>query len=151
MLTEGTPNTNPPERRWWRYGWIVLVLVAAYVGWIVFSRWQGNRSLEERAAEQHSEKEREDAAKTVETLGGTKFDIIAFYIAPGTIHRGESAQMCYGVSEAKDVKLDPPVANVWPSVNRCFDISPKKNTTYTLTAVDSNGNTKTQSVTLEVQ
>jgi len=151
MLTEGTPNTTPPERKWWRYGWIVLVLVAVYVGWIVFSRWQGNRSLEERAAEQHSEKEREDAAKTVETLGGTKFDIIAFYIAPGMIHRGESAQMCYGVSEAKDVKLDPPVANVWPSVNRCFDISPKKNTTYTLTAVDANGNTKAQSVTLEVQ
>jgi len=151
VLGDQTPLSSEPERKWWRYGWVVLVLVALYVGWIVYSRWSGNRALEQRAAEQHSEKEREDAEKTIETLGGTKFDIIAFYIMPGTIHRGESAQLCYGVSEAKSVSLDPPVASMWPSVNRCFEISPKKDTKYTLTAVDASGNTKTQSVTLEVR
>jgi len=150
MLGVETPEPNKAARRVWLYGSIVVAAIALYVGWIIFSRWQGNRSLEERAAQQHTEKEREDAEKTVETLGGTKFDIIAFYIMPGTIRRGEDAQLCYGVSEAKTVRLDPPAGNVWPSVNRCMNISPAKTTTYTLTAEDASGNTKTQTVTLEV-
>jgi len=151
MLGPETPDQNKTARRVWLYGSIVVAAVALYVGWIVVSRWQGNRALERQAAEQQAAKEREDAEKTVETLGGSKFDIISFYIMPGTIHRGESTQMCYGVSNAKSVRLDPPVANVWPSVSRCFEISPMKDTTYTLTAEDANGNSKSASVTLKVR
>jgi hypothetical protein len=59
--------------------------------------------------------------------------------------------MCYGVSNAKSVKLDPPDANVWPSNDRCLQISPKKTTTYTFTADDGQGNTKTATLTIEVK
>jgi len=48
------------------------------------------------------------------------------------------------------VKLDPPVASMWPSANRCFSVSPTKDTTYTLTAEDAAGNSKTASLTLKV-
>jgi len=87
----------------------------------------------------------------VETLGGNKFDILNFYASPGKIRRGESAQLCYGVSNAKTVRLDPPAGDVWPSYSRCFDVTPSKDTTYTLTADDGQGNTKTASLTIEVR
>jgi len=54
------------------------------------------------------------AAKSFEVLGGADFKIISFYAMPGTIHRGDDVDMCYGVSNAKSVKLDP------PDVATCF-------------------------------
>jgi hypothetical protein len=59
--------------------------------------------------------------------------------------------MCYGTSNAKSVSIDPPVADVWPSVNRCFPITPKKTTKYTFTADDGKGNKKTAELTIDVK
>jgi hypothetical protein len=134
----------------WRIGGVVLAIVAIYVGYLLVSRWQENRSLLQKAAQQKAAKERDEAERTVDTLGGNRFDIMSFYASPATIRRGESAQLCYGVSNAKSVSLDPPVAEMWPSYDRCFDISPTKDTTYTLTADDGKGNSKTASFTLKV-
>jgi hypothetical protein len=151
MLGADTPEPNQTARNIWRYGSIVLALVAIYVGWIVYSRWQENGALEKQAAEQKAAKEHEQAERTVEELGGNKFEIISFYAMPGIIRRGDSSQLCYGVSNAKSVRLDPPGGTVWPSLNRCFAITPRKDTTYTLTAEDANGNSKNASFTLKVQ
>ncbi len=148
----GDDNSKPNfARKIWFYGSIVLLIVALFSGWTVFSRWQENRDLEQKAAEQKAAKERDEAQRTVDTLGGDRFDILSFYATPGTIHRGDSAQLCYGVSNTKNVRLDPPVASVWPSYDRCFAISPTKDTTYTLTADDGNGNSKSASFTLQVR
>ncbi len=89
--------------------------------------------------------------RAYESLGGSKFEILNFYVAPNLIQPGEQTQLCYGVSNAKEVRLDPPVASVWPSSARCVYASPKKETTYTLTAVDAQGNTKTATVTVQVR
>ena len=97
------------------------------------------------------EKERAEAAQTYESLGGSRFGILSFYASPGLIHRGDSAQLCYGVSNAKTVRLEPQTNPVWPSQARCVDVSPKKDTTYTLTAEDGQGNTKTMTVTVTVR
>jgi hypothetical protein len=60
-------------------------------------------------------------------------------------------ELCYGVANAQTVKIEPDTGReVWPSVNRCIDLKPKKTTTYTLTAQDAHGNTKTAALTLEV-
>jgi hypothetical protein len=49
------------------------------------------------------------------------------------------------------VKLDPPdVASMFPSLNRCVKVAPKKTTTYRFTADDGKGNTKTAQLTIEV-
>ncbi len=151
MIGDDNPEPNNSTPKIWRYGSIVLLIAALISGWVLWSRWQENRDLEYKAAQEKAAKDRDAAQKTVDTLGGDRFDILSFYASPGIIHRGESAQLCYGVSNAKNVRLDPPVDSVWPSYNRCFDISPTKDTTYTLTADDGNGNSKSASFTLKVQ
>jgi len=125
----------------------LLLISMLYVGWVFSSRRQAAREMERRA----KEKERADAAQTFEMLGGDRFEILNFYAVPGVIHRGDSAQLCYGVSNAKSVRLEPQTNPVWPSQARCVDISPKKDTTYTLTAEDGHGNTKTMTLTVQVR
>lgn len=147
------PDAKPISiaRKIWLYGSIVFLIAVLYVGWTLFSRWQENRDLAQKAAAAEARKERTEAARTVETLGGNQFAILSFYVSPGTVRRGETAQLCYGVSNAKTVRIDPPVASVWPSYTRCFDVTPAKTTTYTLTADDVSGNTKTSTLTLTVR
>jgi hypothetical protein len=131
-----------------KYSWIVVVIVALMVAGIFYSRWQENRDIEEKAAEQR----REVARRVAEGLGGSSFEIVNFYASPGVIRRGDSAELCYGVSNAKSVDIQPKLSEgTWPSVSRCISVSPEKTTTYTLTAVDANGQKKTSSLTLEVQ
>ncbi|MFZ0640436.1 MAG: hypothetical protein WA020_02890 [Candidatus Acidiferrales bacterium] len=131
-----------------KYSWIIVLIVALIVAGIFYSRWQENRDIEEKAAEQ----QREVARRVAEGLGGSSFEIVNFYASPGAIRRGDSAELCYGVSNAKSVDIQPKLSEgTWPSVSRCISVSPEKTTTYTLTAVDAKGQKKTSSLTLEVQ
>ena len=129
------------------YTSVLMLVVLIYLGITFLSRRQQNRELEEQA----KAKQRQQDSQSVENLGGDRFEILNFYALPGVIHRGDDAQLCYGVSNAKTIKIDPPVESVWPSLNRCLNISPKKDTTYTLTAQDAAGNSKTASLTLQVR
>ena len=128
------------------YSSAILLVVAAVVGWIFYSRWEENRAYDEQAAE----KTREQDQRTVELMGGDNFEILDFYVTPVSIDAGETAEVCYGVANAKQVHLDPPVGTVWPSYSRCLYVTPHKDTTYTLTAEDAAGNTKTATTTLRV-
>jgi hypothetical protein len=131
-----------------KFSWIVVVIVALVVVGIFYSRHEENQAIEERAAQA----ERERARKLAEGLGGNNFEIMNFYASPGAIHRGDSAQICYGVSNAKDVTLTPkPSEGVWPSPERCVSVSPEKTTTYTLTVTNSSGEKKTATLVLTVQ
>jgi hypothetical protein len=132
------------------YSAIVLVGVAIVVGWILFSRWSDNKQIERQAAQQKQEKQRESDRTALDQMGGKTLDIQAFYANPGAVHRGETVQLCYGVANAKTVKLEPQENPVWPSYSRCVDVKPTKTTTYTLTIDDGAGNTKTQSLEVKV-
>jgi hypothetical protein len=132
------------------YSSIALAAVAVIVGWILFSRWSDNRLIERRAAEERQEKQHESDRVALDQMGGKTLDIQAFYANPGAVHRGESVQLCYGVANAKTVKLEPQPNPVWPSYSRCVDVKPTKTTTYTLTIDDGAGNTKTQSLEVKV-
>jgi hypothetical protein len=133
------------------YSGIVILAVAVYVGYILYSRYQSNREYVQRNAEKQAEQQRAQDRKDIEQLGGSDLAIRSMYVAPAAIHRGESAQLCYDVANAKTVTLDPPEAEVWPSHTRCVALSPKKTTTYTLTIKDAAGQAATQSVELKVQ
>ena len=124
----------------------LLVIALLYVGYTFYSRRQENRAIEQKAAAQKLEEDR----KTVEMLGGKELDIQQLYATPA-IRRGEKAQLCYGVANAKTVKLEPPAGPMWPSYARCIDVSPTKSTTYTLTAEDGAGHSKSQSVDIKVR
>lgn len=132
------------------YSGAVLLFVAIYVGWIVFSRWNENRLIEQRAREAVTQKQHEQDQKTVEQMGGFELAIQNFYGNP-QIRRGQSAQLCYGVANAKKVTLEPQSNPVWPSYSRCVDVSPTKTTTYTLTASDDAGHSVSQTFTVQVR
>jgi len=145
------PSTE--EKPIWKnpfvYSGTILLIVAFYVGWIVFSRWNENRLIEQRNREEAASKQRELDRQSVENMGGSELAIQAFY-GNGQIRRGEKAQLCYGVANAKKVTLQPQTNPVWPSYSRCVDVSPTKTTTYTLTASDDAGHTVTQTLTVKV-
>ena len=147
MLAE--PNRKPYSglRNPLLYTSLIVVLATLYAGWISFSRRQEVRELEEKAK---AEKLAQDQ-KIVESLGGSSFDILNFYASPPVIQHGETAQLCYGVSNAKSVRLEPQTSAVWPSNMRCVEVAPKKDTTYTLTAKDGRGNTKTATIVVRVR
>jgi len=147
-----TPNTAPksPFRNPYFYSSIVIVAVVAYVGYVLLSRYESNRAFERRRAEEQTEQRREDDRRAIEQLRGSELAVRALYISPAIIHRGESAQLCYDVTNAKSVTLNPPAGAVWPSHSRCLDISPKKTTTYTLTIANASGKSTSQTVTLQV-
>jgi len=83
-------------------------------------------------------------------MGGNRFDILNFLADPASIQAGERSSLCYSVSNAKSVKLDPPAEPVWPAFYRCVNVSPRKTTTYTLTIEDGAGHTKTASIEVKV-
>jgi hypothetical protein len=129
----------------------VLCIVALAVGWILFSRWQENRQIDRTTAQARQEKQLERDQAALEQFGGKELAIQSFYASPGIVQRGESTQLCYGVANAKTVTLEPQSNPVWPSYSRCVDVSPKKDTVYTLTIQDAAGNTKSQTVEVKVR
>lgn len=150
-MLDGVPAESTSRfRKFFTHSWLALAIVALGVAWIFYVRWQTNRDIDARAAQKAAAEQRENAARSVEMMGGSKFDILNFYAAPGAVRRGDSFQLCYGVSNAASVKLDPPVGSVWPSLSRCLSVTPKKTVTYTLTATDSAGHTKTASLIVTV-
>lgn len=153
-MTSGSQQEQRPPRTL-RNMWLgfaaVLGIVAAYMAFTFWSRWQENADLAAKEKAARAAAQRDADEKSIAVLGGDEFKIISFYATPGLIHRGESVDLCYGVSNTKTVKLEPPEANVWPSVDRCLQIAPKKTTTYTFTAEDGKGDTKTATLTIQVR
>lgn len=129
---------------------IVALCVALYLAFIFFTRWENNRAFEKRNAARAAEERRANDLAAIQELGGSELAIRALYLSPPAIYTGESSQLCYDVSNAKTVTLDPPVGEVWPSHTRCLDVSPKKTTQYTLTIADAKGQSTSQSVELQV-
>jgi hypothetical protein len=133
------------------YSSIALGIALLAVTWILFSRWQQNREIDRQSAQRRAQKQLQNDRAALEQFGGNELDIQNFYASPGVIHRGESAQLCYGVANAKTVKLEPQPNPVWPSYARCVEVSPKKDTVYTLTVEDAAGNTKSQAIEVKVR
>ena len=151
MLAESGPTEKSLLKNPLVYSSTVLLIVMLYVGYILISRRQENRGIERRAQEQQAAtRQREDRA-TLEQLGGKELAIQNFYGSPATVHKGETVQLCYGVANAKLVKLEPQQNPVWPSYSRCVDVKPAKTTTYTLTAEDAAGHSVTQTLEIKVR
>jgi hypothetical protein len=131
------------------YTTAALIVALLYVGWIFFSRWQLERETQRRA----EEKKQEEARRVLEALGSGNVKILAFDANRGLLHPGETAMLCYGVSNAKSVRIEPGIdaKDVWPSMYRCIEIAPRKDTVYTITADDGKGHTETASIKLKVQ
>lgn len=153
MLTEPQPEPGEPDRarKILRYMPIAVAIAMLYAGFVLLTRWTQTRDIEAREKAKAAEERKLKDQRALEVVGGTEFKILIFYATPGLIHRGDPVELCYGVANAQTVKIEPDIGReVWPSINRCIDIKPKKTTTYTLTTEDGHGNTKTAALTLEV-
>ena len=134
--------------RAWLVIWLIGVLIGLiYVGAVFYNRRAQDRALAAAAAA----RQRAQAGEAYEDMGGNRFEILNFYASPRVAHRGDTVTLCYGVSNAKTVSLDPASAPVWPAFTRCFQVNPAKTTTYTLTATSASGETKTATVEVEVR
>jgi hypothetical protein len=129
----------------------VFAAAAAYTVYIIVSRYESDRAFNRHAAQNAAEKRLVDDRAAVEQLGGSEVAIRALYVSPSIIRRGGTAQLCYDVSNAKTVTLDPSSGEVWPSHYRCLDVSPRKTTTYTLTITGPSGPPVSSSVRVTVR
>ena len=78
--------------------------------------------------------------------------ILRFRASVGALIRGEKAQLCYGVENAKSVRISPMLARpLAPSANNCLEIVPEHTTHYTILAEGFDGTVETRSLTLPVQ
>jgi hypothetical protein len=138
----------PAIRKMLPYTTALLIIVALYVGYVVFSRWRERRDFDQKATQQ----EIAGAKKSYEAYGSGEVKVLNFNISPSVLQKGDKASICYGVSNAKSVTIDPkPDESVWPSLARCVAASPKMTTKYTITAQDANGRTDAKDVTIIVQ
>jgi hypothetical protein len=151
MTLPPEPQSNSIFKNPLLYSSFALAIVALVIGWTLFSRWQENKQIDRQSLAAKREKQKEDDRAALDQFGGKELDIQSFYASPGAVHPGETAQLCYGVANAKTVKLEPQPNPVWPSYSRCVDVVPTKTTTYALTIEDAAGNTKTQTVEVKVE
>jgi hypothetical protein len=149
--TPEKPRTKALFKNPLLYSSLLVGTTLFVVLWILYSRWQENRVIEQRTRDEASRKQTENDRLALEQFGGKELAIQSFYASPGAVRKGESVQLCYGVANAKEVKLEPQPNAVWPSYARCVNVSPAKTTTYTLTISDASGNTKTQSLEVVVR
>jgi hypothetical protein len=76
--------------------------------------------------------------------------ILQFYASVGMLKSGDKALLCYGVENAKSVRISPVLEGVYPSSNHCLQIGPEHTTHYTILAEGYDGRVATQSLTLPV-
>ncbi|MGB7493479.1 MAG: hypothetical protein WBR26_12235 [Candidatus Acidiferrum sp.] len=150
-MDTSTPPTKSVFKNPYLYSGIIFGAVICYLVVLFLYRYESNRDYQRHNAQKTAEQRREEDQAAIEQLGGSELSIRALYISPSLVRRGETAQLCYDVANAKTVTVDPPIGEVWPSHNRCLDVSPGKTTTYTLTITDAAGKTATQSVELQVR
>jgi hypothetical protein len=155
MISEPNPSTNPPAKSIFKnpllYSSAAIALALLIVAGILLSRWLENSRIDREAAAQRVKKQLAQDRAAVEQMGGKELAIQSFYASPGAVRRGETVQLCYGVANAKTVKLEPQSNPVWPSYVRCVDVTPSKTTTYTLTVEDAAGHTQSQTLEVKVR
>lgn len=129
-----------------RFGFVLLTIAVVYTAGLFISRWMANREIEQQIKTRQAQAYRPYPG----TEGVTSVKILQFYAAPNVLSPGERSSLCYSVYLAKSVRLDPPVEEIEPSLNRCLPVTPKRDTRYTLTAVGEDGKTATASIEVKV-
>ena len=124
---------------------VTAVVAATYLAWVFVSRAIGTT----RWARQHPAAGEPNRAFD-RIYGGTDVKILQFYAREASVTEGAKSVLCYGVLNARSVRIDPPVEGVSPALNRCVEIAPEKDTRYTLTAEGNDGRTVSETFVLGV-
>jgi hypothetical protein len=124
-----------------------MVVVALWTTSVLYSRHQSAAEAERESQQKQIDADR----KVVAAFGGDQLTILGFSAAKGEVPPGGRVVLCYGVSNAAQVKIDPGVEPIKPAISHCLNVFPKKTTTYTLKAEDAQGNSKSASLTIRVR
>jgi hypothetical protein len=125
---------------------IVLVAAVVYLGWVFLDRETAGR----RWIRQHAPAPAPANAKFDAVYGGSAVKILQFYARDGVLTEGDCTVLCYGVLNARSVRIEPPVEGVGVALNRCVSVAPERDTRYTLTAEGSDGRSVSESFQLPV-
>ncbi len=85
------------------------------------------------------------AASVPPELATKDLKILMFY-APRIPERGRPSTLCYGVLNAARLELDPPLAELTPSISRCVEASIREATRVTLRAYDKAGRSVSETI-----
>jgi hypothetical protein len=130
----------------YRFTFILVALLAIYLGWFYHMRWSTKKALIEKLDEQKPQSQ-----QLSDIYGDGSVTVLLFYTTAASIAKGQTIQLCYGVISAESVRIEPPVGDIWPSASRCVDITPQKDTTYRLFAEDADGNSVTAETSIQVR
>jgi hypothetical protein len=75
---------------------------------------------------------------TITVATGTVPQVVVFVATPQNIDAGSSTKLCWQVTGATNIKIDPGVGSNL-NANDCATVSPNTTTTYTLTATNASG------------
>jgi hypothetical protein len=134
-------------RRLLPYTTVLTVLAALYVAWVLYSRRESVAEAERQAKEKQAEMDQ----KLVSAFGGDQLTILGFNSAEHQVASGGRVLLCYGVSNAVKVSIEPGVEPVKPALSHCLEVHPQKTTTYTLQAEDAQGHSKNATLTVKVR
>jgi hypothetical protein len=134
-------------RKTLRWTWLAVAAVLLYAAVTVYLRSRSNRAIEEAASQKRAEQDRQ----ILEKLGGGELKIVAFYANPLVLARGEKGLLCYGVANAKSVRIEPGAEPLTPSLSRCIEVKPARTTTYKLKATGADGSEQTQALAITVR
>jgi hypothetical protein len=77
--------------------------------------------------------------------------IVQFYASASILVAGDRAQLCYGVENAKSVRIAPISQEVYPSFKHCLEIVPEHTTHYTILAEGFDGRVAIRTLILPVE
>ena len=126
--------------------WIALGIGGTYPGWIWLERHSGDVRLARMLQARHIRRDPPQQAGS-----GTAVRITQFYAISGEMTDAERNTICYGVENAKSVRMEPPVEHVWPTAARCFWVAPRQDTEYRLIADGFDGSQRTESFVVHVK
>jgi hypothetical protein len=126
--------------------WIGLSLAVARLGWVWLVRHDARLRMEGT-----TQTRREQAYRSPRDDSNGAVGITQFYARSGEMTVGDSNVICYGVRNARSVRIEPPVENLTPVMNRCFFVDPQQDTTYKLVAEGTDGSQASESFRVRVK
>lgn len=128
-----------------RYTSVLALGALVYLGWISV-----RRSADRPVTTSQNRRVAGHQAELDRIYGGADLKILQFYAREGSLVEGSDTTLCYGVVNARAVRLEPAVQSIAPSINRCITVAPERETRYTLTAEGSDGRTVSESLVVKV-
>jgi hypothetical protein len=130
---------------------LALTAAVLYLGWTFLGRHLADQRWTQARQRLQPAPTAEREAEFQRTYGGSDLKIVQFFARDAVILEGQRTVICYGVLNARTVRVDPPVAALSPSLSHCIEAAPQRDTRYTLTAENAAGAAVTSSLEIQVR